>query len=282
MKAKKKRVGTKAQIKAAKERQRHVITTVFLVFILLVIIVSAYFAYAYLNQPQNLTSSYPKAAIVDHLSLSMSNPAFIKIVTDTLKSAGFAVDYYPPRKVTVDFYRNLPTHDYDLVIFRTHSAIYGLDEEVGVGLYTSEPYSTTKYVLEQLDDRFMIGIYPDDGLEYFGILPNFVKYSMIGEYRNTTIIMMGCDGLRNTVTAQAFVEKGAKAYISWSGPVSVGHTDQATTQLLKHLITENQTVKNSVEQTNEEVGADPSYESQLLYYPLEAGEQTIENIKSEN
>ena len=42
---------------------------------------------------------------------------------------------------------------------------------------------------------------------------------------------------------------------------------QATTQLLKHLITEKQTIKQAVENTKSEVGSDPVDGSILLYYP---------------
>lgn len=57
-------------------------------------------------------------------------------------------------------------------------------------------------------------------------------------FKNTVIIAMGCDGLKYTSMAEAFVQKGAKAYISWTGDVSPSHTDQATTHLLQQLITE--------------------------------------------
>jgi hypothetical protein len=67
--------------------------------------------------------------------------------------------------------------------------------------------------------------------------------------------------------AEAFIEKGAKVYISWNGSVSASHRDQATTQLLKHLITEKQTIKQAVTETMKEVGSDPAHGSILQYYP---------------
>ena len=45
--------------------------------------------------------------------------------------------------------------------------------------------------------------------------------------------MMGCDGLRSQVTAEAFLDKGASAFVSWSTRVSADHTDGATRRLLE-------------------------------------------------
>jgi hypothetical protein len=90
---------------------------------------------------------------------------------------------------------------------------------------------------------------------------------------------MGCDSLRYTDMAQAFIEKGAKAYIGWNGSVSASHTDIATTRLLQHIITQKQTIKQAIENTMKEVGIDPTYKSQLTYYPTNAGQYTIKNLE---
>ena len=117
MKIKKKRVRTKAEIRVVKNRERRIATVIFLAFILLIVVFSFYFTYNFLNQPKNQTtnpaSSQSKAAIVDQLSLTYPNQTFIETATNTLKQAGYSVDYYPGEKVTVEFYRNLPTHGYE-------------------------------------------------------------------------------------------------------------------------------------------------------------------------
>jgi hypothetical protein len=77
--------------------------------------------------------------------------------------------------------------------------------------------------------------------------------------------------------AEAFVEKGAKVYMGWNGSVSAGRTDTATAFLLQHLIQENQTIEQAMDNTMKKVGPDPTSESVLDYYPLKVGEQTIEN-----
>lgn len=288
MKTEKKRVGTKAEIEAIKNRERRIATAIFLAFILLIVVFSSYFTYNFLNQPQNQTtnpaSSQPKAAIVDQLSLTFPNQTFIETATNTLEQAGYTVDYYPGEKVTVEFYRNLPTHGYGLIILRVHSTATTPDRTEGpVTLFTSERYDRSKHVYEQLSDQLVLVAFSQDemkeGITYFGINPPFVTQGMNGKFQSTIVIMMGCEGLDNTFMAEAFVEKGAKVYVSWNQPVSASHTDTATTQLLQHFLIEKLTLKQSVQETFKEVGFDPIYKSLLIYYPLEVGEQTIENIK---
>jgi hypothetical protein len=276
MNAKNKRLGTKAQIRAEKERQRRIGTVIFTALILTIILFSAYFGYTLLSQPQNQTlsqePSQPKAAIVDQLSLTFPNQAFIEAATNILKQAGYRVDYYPGEMVTVEFYRKLPTHGYSVIILRVHSGISSVGQDVG--FFSSEPYSTTKYVYEQLTDQVAkvsySNVWPPPKGEplYFGISPRFVTSSMVGMFNDTTIVVMGCYGLTYTSMAHAFIEKGAKAYIGWNASVSATHTDTATINLLQHLITQKQTIKQAIDNTMKEVGTDPVYNSQLTYYPL--------------
>ena len=248
------------------------------------LILLMYYAIHYFSNSSNvnvLQTSRLKASIVDHLSLSQPNQTFIQTATKTLITAGFTVDYYKGEEVTVEFYRDLPTHDYDLIILRAHSAL-GADMRPPLALFTSEPYSKTKYVHEQLTGQvvrvtFYEGEEPKEP-SYFGIGPEFVKQSMNGKFQKTIIIMMGCNGLTYTYMAEAFIEKGAEVYISWSYSVLASHTDLATTRLLQHFIIEKQTLREAGCKTFKEVGPDPSYKSLLLYYPLEAGNYTIQGI----
>ena len=207
-----------------------------------------------------------KTAIVDHLSLTAPNPTFIQTATNMLEHAGYTVDYYPGEEVTVNFFRNLPKHDYDLVVLRVHSALMG-GISPPVGLFTSESLSKTKYIYELLTDQLVGAKFTDQENEYFAFTPLFVKYSMNGRFENTKIIMMACDGLTYTGMAEAFTEKGAEVYVSWNGPVSASHTDYATNTLLRHLVTEKQTIEQAVTETMKEVGLDPEYESILQCYP---------------
>jgi hypothetical protein len=215
-----------------------------------------------------------RAAIVDQLGLTQPNPTFAQTATDMLEQAGYLVDYYPGEQVTVDFYRDLPSHNYDLLILRVHSAIAtGTDANTGeeieteyLGLFTGEPFDATRYPKGQLKGLGKAGYY-EGAPPLFGIASDFIRYSMRGGFGGATVLMMGCDGLTMDATAKAFVDKGAKAVVGWSGRVSASHTDAATEQLLGHLLMERLPTGDAVAQTMAEVGPDPTYGSTLRLYP---------------
>ena len=293
MKAKKKPKGTKARVQAYKKRLSYIATVTTVAVLVAIIAISGFLISSFLspspqqniNPDQTSNQASPaKAAIVDQLGLTAPNQTFVQTATNTLKHAGYTVDYYSAEEVTVDFYRNLPTQGHSIVILRAHSTATKPDRTEGpVMLFTSEPYDRTRYVYEQVTDQLVIAASEEEwerGIGYFGIYPPFVAQSMKGRFQNTIIIMMGCEGLDNPSMAKAFVNKGATAYISWNQGVLASYIDLATTQLLKHLVTENQTIKQAVTETMKEVGRDPAYKSLLVYYPLEAGNQTIEDITS--
>jgi len=262
--------------KASEEGRRgtYVVVGVFLVCILVV----AGLFHFFWSTPISTGFEF-KAAIVDHLSFespsaaTQPNQTFVETVTGLLEQNGYTVDYYEGEKVTVDFYRNLATHNYSLLVLRVHSAvIYGKES---LSMFTSEVYGTSKYVPEQLNNELTAGKFRDSPTIYFSIPPPFITNCMGGSFENTTVVMMGCGGLEYETMAEAFIQKRAKVYVSWSGDILPSHTDQATTVLLTHLLSGNQTVQQAVAETNQEAGSDPVYKSTLLYYPLEAGNYTV-------
>jgi hypothetical protein len=210
------------------------------------------------------------AVIVDQLSLTQPNPDFVSSARSLLSEAGYLVDYFPGEQVTVDLYRGLPQRSYDMIILRVHAGITTeVDVSSGkraeteyVSLFTGEPYSPGKYPEEELD-RLGRARYYEGAPALFGIGPEFVTKSMEGTFDDSLIIMMGCDGLRSQKTAQAFLDKGAGGFVSWSQPVSAEHTDAATLQLLERLLVGGQSTAEAVRQTAAEVGPDPAYEGEL-------------------
>jgi hypothetical protein len=219
------------------------------------------------------TDNTPKIAIVDQLSVQWPDAAFNQTIQGILNQTGLKVDYYPSEDVTVDFYKSLPSHNYKLIICRVHSTSEtgSTDLPPWVVFFTSENYSDTEHVSEQLDMRLVYVKFPDLEQLYFGITPTFVQNSMEGRFNDTTIIAMGCEGLNQTTMAEAFIEKGAKAFISYNGPVSEMYTDNATVYLLRHLVTEKHTIQDAVKETMNDVGPDPQYKSILMFYPNNAG-----------
>jgi len=246
----------------------------FLAYLFLPVIDQSFKAYA-------SQASGAKAAIVDHLSISWPRPAFVKECKAILEGAGFAVDYYEGEQVTVEFYRMLPTYGYKLIILRVHSAY--IHEYLSLAMFTSEPYSKQRYVYEQLRNRVASGHiepYRKGDPRYLVITDKFVRFSMKGAFKDAMVIMMGCTGIKKCA-ATAFLQKGARAYVGWDGPVSVGQTDRATIRFLKHLLVERQTIARAVGQAMAEVGREPDYKSTLLFWPIEAGDQTLNRSDKE-
>jgi len=281
-------MSTRRKRKKSRKNLAYGIVTV--AFILICIV-----TYSYLN-PSNPPPPPPdqllsEAAIVDHLSFreETKNETFKNSSISTLKAAGFNVTYYPGESVTVNFYRNLVSHNFGLIVLRVHSAMIGDTEDLG--LFTSELLDPSKYdnpwapyYDDIVNNRTVKAYFPDDPTtQYFAVAPGFIeKY---GNFQNTTIIIMGCDGLKYDSMAEAFRRKGAKVCIGWNGLVSTTHTDQATTRLLQHL-TQGNTIEKAVEKTMDEVGPETmyfqnqGYYSILKYYLTAAGNHTIQIILS--
>jgi hypothetical protein len=208
-----------------------------------------------------------RAVIVDQLSISHPNAGFVEDATDQLVRAGYTVDYYPGEQVTVDFYRQLAEHDYDYVVLRVHIARFEgawrgktYDQPV---LFTTEPYDADLYVDEQWD-LLLNPVFAYEGApKYFGVAPNFIED--IGDYDGATVILMGCSGMSTDALAAALDGQGAERVVGWNDLVSAPHTDEATSRLLSYLL-EGASAEEAVVKTNDEVGADPVYDSHLLAY----------------
>ena len=217
------------------------------------------------------------AVIVDQLTQTDANPAFIAVATATLEAAGYRVDYVAPEDVTIDYYRELPERGYDLIVFRAHSGIVqNGDGEGDSFLFTTEPYSQREHVDEQRDRRLIEAVLSSDFTEpsvpladlprYFGIGPEFVRSSMKGDFDGALVVVMGCNGLSSNTLAQAFVERGAAEVTSWDGLVSAAHTDAATERLLGLVFDKGMSVEDAVAAVRDDLGPDPFYGSSLLAY----------------
>jgi hypothetical protein len=228
--------------------------------------------------PDNLVK--PKAAIVDQLYSSQPNEGFITEVTRELEDYGFEVDIYQGDEVTVDFYRQLPSYGYKLIIFRAHSGLVAEDETVIARtlLFTNEPYSTVKHVAEQLDDRLAKAAVDEHHPLVFGIGSKFIRQSMEEEFDDTVIIMMGCSCFYFPDLATAFTDKGASAYLAWDASVDLDYVDRATPYLVRQLCSEKLTIKEAVDSTMQVIGPDPEYYAVLRYYPSGNGDKTLRKL----
>ena len=220
----------------------------------------------------------PRAVIVDQLELTAPNPGFAEQARELLEAAGYEVDYVPGAEVTVDYYRELPSKGYEIVLLRAHAAGRELaDDDYGddVSLFTSERVSTNKYLREQRE-RLVKGVgfsreQMERGELYYGIPSSFVRESMEGEFDGATVVLMGCDVLRAQNMAEAFVDRGAGAVVGWDAPVSASHTDLGTLSMLRYLLVDELPVQEAAAAAMAEVGPDPYFDSVFLSYPPEEG-----------
>jgi hypothetical protein len=224
-----------------------------------------------------------RAVIVDQLSSMRENEEFVANVTGELEDYGFEVDLYQGDNVTVDFYRQLPTHGYKLIIFRAHSGLLAKDEVtiVQTTLFTNEEYSQLKHYAEQLRDRLVMARVGEGYPMVFGIPPKFIGESMEGRFDDAVVIMMGCSGLFMRDLAEAFVDKGASVYVAWNGSVELYYVDEATAYLVRQLCSGNVTVKEAVDSTMDVIGPDPEHKAGLEYYPTypsDSGDKTLQEL----
>jgi len=232
------------------------------------------------------------AAIIDQLSASFQeNEQFTANVTKELEDYGFEVDVYQGGNVTVDFYRQLPTYGYKLIIFRAHSGLLEQDGEVMLRtvVFTNEEYSESDYALEQVYDQLAMGRAGEGFPMMFGITPEFVRAQSVvgqatdmeGRFDNTVIIMMGCSGIALPDLAEAFIDKGASVYLAWDRSVELYYVDEGTPYLIRQLCSEELTIREAVDSTMAEVGTDPQYGAELTYYYDPAshnGDKTLEEL----
>jgi hypothetical protein len=236
-----------------------------------------------MGQPSPNNGGELKAVIVDQLSSVRENDAFIGNVTQELENYGFEVDLYQGSDITVDFYRQLPTHGYKLIIFRAHSGLLTEDEVIQdrTVLFTNEEYSQLSHYAEQLKDQLVMARVDEDHPMVFGIPPKFIRESMEGRFDDSVVIMMGCSGLFLRDLAPAFIDKGASVYVAWNGSVELYYVDEATPYLMRQLCSGNLTIKEAVESTMDMIGPDPKNKAGLEYYPTypaDSGDKTLQEL----
>ncbi|MBM3131936.1 MAG: hypothetical protein FJZ95_02740 [Chloroflexi bacterium] len=220
-----------------------------------------------------------KAAIVDQNYANVPNDSFIEQARRYLSDYGFAVDLFQGDEVTVETYRKLPKEGYRLIIFRVHSGMRSNTEESNYGtwLFTSEPYSETRYVSQQRSNRIAKARLEDSDRYpwLFAVGSKFVAGSMDGRFDNTVVIIMGCGPMHLQDMAQAFIEKGASVCLGWDERAGWGYLDDATARLVERLSLRGETVDEAVSTVMAEMGRDPVYGATLEYHPAEAGDRDL-------
>ncbi len=214
------------------------------------------------TQFSNVPISFPNGSgvlIIDEIG-SSNGSTIPSALGGIIRSLGMQAEYVSG--ITIDQLASLTSLDYRLIIIRAHA---GRDS---IGM--EQQYSYWDHSLEQLNDE-VGAIRLSSGAVAFAVTPKFVTTEMKGTFEHKPIIMIeGCATLEDTALAQAFIEKGAAAFVGWNTTVTLNYADTVTGMMLGKLIFQNETLGNSVLHTMREKGPDPSTGAVLSYYPPSA------------
>lgn len=247
--------------------------------ILVILIVGAVLLSRLFWQPPTVEFPF-RAAIVDQLSSEFPNDDYTVSgsVPNMLRNAGFNVSYFGSENVNVAFYKELARLNYGIIVLRTHSA--QRETETLVDLFSSERFDTGKYDSELENGLVTVGYYSwNPSIRYFTIPPKFIE-SLTDRFPKSIVIAMGCNTLNATCTetAEAFIRKGAIAYVGWTGLVATPHTDAETIKLLHGFLNESKTLDQAVRATE----SDLDYSnSKMAYYPNVVANLSLSSLRTE-
>ena len=204
--------------------------------------------------------------IVDELGPPNGYPMPSSII-DTIKASGIQVVHISG--LTVGGFRSLSSLHYQLILLRVHSA--------ADAIAMSQTYSTFSYVGEQLNDG--VGAMTlSHGVVAFTVTSKFVANEMSGTFRSSSIVMFeGCSSLADTRLAEAFIKRGAGAFVGWEGGATLYHADLVSVRVIEKLLVEKEALGRSVTEIMEEVGPDPVTGASLSYYPSSASSISMAN-----
>ena len=219
-----------------------------------------------------------KAVIIDQLYDDIPNEYFQTQATEYLETAGYEVDLVTTQDVTVDFYKNLPSMNYDYIVVRTHGVAQ--QSQDSVTLFTGERYQEDKYISEQLlgtvkrgaplqtvsflahlgnasmwitfnDTYSEITIPAEKNIQttddYFLITPKLVNDLMVGKFPGSTFLLGGCSTLENPSMAKALIKRGASSVVGWDDTVGDIENDVIMLSLLKQNLVENKDIDESID-----------------------------------
>ena len=229
---------------------------------------------------QTMDSSSPKAVIIDQLHNDLPSESFQNNVTKFLKDAGYKVDLFNTDEITVDFYKKLPTMNYEYIVIRTHGLGEGMVDN-SASLFTGEKYSKHKYIKEQFLGHIGQGIpvlygafknlEEDEVLDktYYVVGSKFVEEFMVGEFPNSTIILAGCETAKDSNLANSFLKRGAKEVIGWTGLVNSERNDLDVLNLVNKTLVYDMEINDAISLVMKEHDLRFSGDTNLVYFSSE-------------
>jgi len=250
------------------------------VLVTIVVLVSSFSTLAFVENQTTSDDGILKAAIIDQLYDGIPNPNFQQNATKYFETAGYEVDLYTTKDITVDFYKKLPSMDYQFIVIRSHAVEY-LPKFSSEALFTGEEYSAKKHSADQLSGHLgkavplnatqikEIGWENLSNQTYFVIGSKFVDEKMVGEFPGSVIVLAGCDTTTSKLLSQALLDRGASAVVGWDDTVLSTQNDKVVLALLEKMLVNGEEVPEAVSSVTFEFGLhlDPVG---LRYYTMDA------------
>jgi hypothetical protein len=193
-----------------------------------------------------------------------------------MQESGYKVDIYTTDDITVDFYKKLPSMNYEFIYIRTHS-LEDLTSEQPTFLFTGEKYDIEKHTNEQQLGQVVKGI-PIYEQELSGILKNkesmtekmyfvigskMIDELMVGTFPQSVIIIGGCESLRSYDLANSLISRGASAVIGWDSTINSDENDEVMLSFLEMILSENYDIPDAARLINEKYSPDMEFSSKL-------------------
>jgi len=223
-------------------------------------------------------SGIPRAVIIDQLHNDIPNLEYQKNVTAYLTSAGYDVDLYTTDDITVNFYKKLPSMNYEFIVIRSHSLGDGTVEE-SASLFTGEIYRKDRYMDEQYAGQVGKGLqYLPAEVErlggwemlrdetYFVVGAKLVDELMIGSFPNSIIILGGCETTETTNLADSLLQRGASEVIGWNGLITAKDNDEVIISLLEDTLLNDVEIQQAVDSVMQEYYEKLAVRATLKYY----------------
>ena len=214
------------------------------------------------NQP-TLDDGILNAAIIDQLYDGIPNTDFQQNATEYFKTAGYDVDIYNTKDVTVDFYKKLPSMDYEFIVIRSHATGLFLKFDSGT-LFTGEKYSTKKHTADQLSGHLgKAAPFRDSQLKnmgneivanqtYFVFGSTFVEEKMVGKFPGSVIVLAGCATARSEFLSQSLLDRGASVVVGWTDNVLSRQNDKVILSFLEKMLVDGEVVPEAVSSVTNE------------------------------
>jgi len=245
-----------------------------------VVLISVFSTLAFVENQTTLDDGIPKAVIIDQLHDELPNLIFQQNATEYFETAGYDVDIYNTKDITVDFYRELPSMNYEFIVIRSHATAFYF-KYASEAIFTGEKYSPKKHSVDQLSGHIgpaaplnvaeINKMSQDivDSQTYFVFGSKFVDEKMVGKFPDSVIVLAGCYTTNSEILSQSLIDRGASVVVGWDDNVVPRQNDSVILALLEKMLVDGEVLPEAVSSVTNEFRLYYS-PAGLRYYPMDA------------